>query len=267
MKKILAPVDTDSRSLAVARQVAELAREYDAELVLLHIADIRERPNRFLSFFTGKGAEAFDRLTKEKSELLHTWKRSLEKDYGIRVQVQVHWDQRKKGILKYADSLEVDMIALKATNFAARNVFGKQCLEYLIEESHCQVVSFLSDTTSIGQWKQVVMPVTDFVPETRIRTIAEIARSFRLKVHLIAVPAQHSNPDQDFYFLTETLKRLKPLGNIQVECRCLKQNGNHTHSFLRYAKEVGADIILTNRLFSFDYQGVSRHNRFLFDYV
>jgi hypothetical protein len=268
VKRILAPVRLDASSLSVAKQVAELAREHDAEMILLHMADIRECQNRFLSFFTRRGAENFHRLTKEKTELLQTWKRWLEKEYGIKVQVVVDWDHWKKGILKHAQALEADMIALKAASFSKRSIFGKQYIEYLIEKSPCQVVGFLSDTTHVNQWKQVVMPITDFIPETRIQTIANIARMLQLKVHLVTIATHETeNRSADFYFLTETLKRLKPLGNIQVACRCLKDNSSHTDSFLRYAQEVGADIIITNRMFSHEYQGVSKQTQFVFEYV
>ena len=185
-----------------------------------------------------------------------------------KVQVVVDWDQWKKGILKHAQALEADMIALKAASFSKRSIFGKQYIEYLIEKSPCQVVGFLSDTTHVNQWKQVVMPITDFIPETRIQTIANIARMLQLKVHLVTIATHETeNRSADFYFLTETLKRLKPLGNIQVACRCLKDNSSHTDSFLRYAQEVGADIIITNRMFSHEYQGVSKQTQFVFEYV
>lgn len=268
VKKILVPVQLDACSLTLARQAAELARVHDAELLLLHVADIKECPYRFLSFFTRKGAETYHRLTREKNDLLNTWKRWLEKEYHVKTQVQVEWGRRGRMILETAAAAEADMIAVSGESFRKPDFFGRHFLEYLIEKSPCQVISFLSGASAMDQWKQVVIPVTDFIPETRIHTIAEIARTYHLKIHLVAIASNHQGQhSNDFYFLTETLKKLKHVGNIQVTCKCLKEQGKEAIHFLKYAKEVGADILMTSQLFSREYKGVSLQTQFLFEYV
>ncbi len=248
IQRILAPIELDEASLKFARQVAEFATRHGAELHLLHIGKLSDCNSRFLHFFTQKGAEEYHRLTKEKADLLQTWKRWLEKEYGITVHFSVTWGNVKKSILDSSVHTGADMIALRdIPEYLKSNLFNRSPLEQVLQESPCQVITFFEGPASMNEWKQIVMPVTDCIPETRIQAIAEIARSLHLKIHLVTVAKDEKEQQATgFYFLTETLKRLKPGGHIQVECRCLTSSSNPAASFISYARSVGADLLMTN---------------------
>lgn len=248
IRHILTPVQLDTASLSIARQVAQFARQHNAELHLLHIADMRECENRFFNLFTSRGAKNYHRLTRQKTDLLNTWKRWLEKEYEITVSATVDWGRWKTSVLKHTEETSADMIALgEDPKHVKTSFFRKSSLEYIIEKSPCQVITFFPGKHSMLEWKQVVMPVTHCVPETRIQAIVDIARQLKLKIHLVTVSAaEKTGHGSDFYFLTETLKRLKPAGNIQIECKCLKENSNPVLSFIRYARSIGADLLMTN---------------------
>lgn len=248
IQHILTPVQLDAASLSMSRQVAEFAREHNADLQLLHIADVKECSSRIFNLFTRDGARDYNRLTKEKTDLLTTWKRWLEKEYGIKVSVTVDWCDWKTGILKHAGQSGADLIAIREEPARLkRTLFRKAELEYIIEKSPCQVITFFSGEKTMHDWKQIVMPVTDCIPESRIQAIVDIAKKLKLMIHLVTVAGNEKNNQcSDFYFLTETLKRLKPNGNIQVECRCLNPTSNPVISFLNYAHSIGADLLMTN---------------------
>jgi hypothetical protein len=248
IRSILVPVQADAASLSFAGQAAEIAKEHKAELHLLQTAGMYECRNHFLNLFTFAGVKDYHRLTNEKTALLNTWKKWLEKEYSIPVSITVDWGRWKDTLLKHAERSGADLIVLREEPaHMKQRWFRITELEGILEESPCQVITILGGHKGMQEWKQVVMPVTDDIPEKRIYTITEIAKKLKLKIHLVTVAgSERKNRQSDFYFLTETLKRLKPAGNIQVECRCLNENSNPSHSFLHYAQAVGADLLMTN---------------------
>jgi nucleotide-binding universal stress UspA family protein len=248
IKRILAPVQTDTASLWLARQAAELANAHNASLHLLHVADPRECPGHFFNWFSFSGAQAFHRLTMEKTHLINTWERSLERDFDIPVSSGVVWGRRSKCILEEAGANNIDLIAVSGHVPANNPHAAKTELSRVIEKSPCQVITLLSGSRDISDWKQVVIPVNDYIPEARIQALAGIAGQMPLKVHLVtSVQPESTAQDHEFYFITETIKRLKPAGNIQVQCGSIGTNGNSVVAFLRYARKVGADLLMTNR--------------------
>lgn len=249
VKTILVPVEITTNYLSFAKQAAELAKQHGAEIHLLHIADIGAcRLSNFPWFVSPR---VLSNLVKEKTSLLDTWERWIENDYSIKVTTTVDFGRKQKGILQYASKIKADLIALlqEPTKKKWFSLWPSP-VEQIIKRSPCQVITFFSDKNSIAEWKQVVIPVTDFIPELRIRTIIDTAKIFKLKIHLVTIPTGNlDNQRADFYFLTETLKRLKPAGNVQVECCCLETGNSPVASFLKYTKSVGADILMTNMKF------------------
>jgi nucleotide-binding universal stress UspA family protein len=246
---ILVPVNLDEQSLCLARQAAELAGQSGATIHLLHVPDKNEYPGFFLRMFTERGLNEYYNITQQKNAMLNTWKRLLEQQYGIDVKIIVDWGDWKSRILKYSKLLQVSVIALREDHFRQHaGSFGKSVLESVVEKSPCQVVTFLNEKKSKRNWHQVVLPVTDYIPEIWLHAIRDLARSLKLKVHLVTMAGlHHSNGSSDFYYLTESIKRLIPNANIQVECRCLSSSSHALSSFLEYAHAVDADMLMTNK--------------------
>lgn len=248
IKHILAPVQTDTASLWLARQAAELASAHGASLHLLHVASLRECSGHFINWFSFAGAQSFHRLTMEKTRILDTWKHSLEKDFHIPVSAKVSWGSKPQQILNEALEVGADVVAISEHGADKQRFLSRPALSNIIEHCRCQVITVLSGSRDISGWKQVVMPVSSYVPEARIQAIARIAGQVPMKIHLVtATQADSQARESQFYFITETIKRLKPAGNIQVQCGSVGINGNSARAFLKYAKQIGADLLITNR--------------------
>jgi nucleotide-binding universal stress UspA family protein len=244
IRRIVMPVILDAGFLPVLRRVAELAEKHHAELHLLYIGD----PYATESYLWWlKPRVTHLSLIFEKMELLRNLRDIICREYTVRVQVAVKWGKWRNVLLNYAAANDSDLIVLNELAIPRKKtLFTRSHLEYIIEKSPCQVITLFFNQSAAKEWKQVVIPITDFIPELRLQTIMETAISQRMKIHLVTVNGgEVSKYSNDFYFLTETLKRLKPAGNIQVECRCLKNNFGPVDSFLQYARSIKADMLMT----------------------
>ena len=244
IRRILMPVTLEADFLPVIRQVADLAASHDAELHLLYIGDPAVY-HPHLWWFHPKVTPL--RLTAEKKALLQMLKDIIHKEHTIPIHTIVEWGKWRTTLLNQALAIAADLIVLNEMAIP-KNKFPllKSHLEFIIEKSHCQVITLFNTKTPVAAWKQVVIPITDFIPETRLQTILETAIAQKMKIHLITVTSgEVGQRSADFYFLTETLKRLKPAANVQVECKCLSNNYGPVDSFLNYARSVGADLLMT----------------------
>jgi nucleotide-binding universal stress UspA family protein len=248
IKRILVPVETNNGSLRFAGQAAELALSHGASLALLHVANPRECTGRLLGLYNFSGVRCFHRLTNEKTSLLHTWKQSLEHQWGVEVSVAVDWGNKMETITRHLHEQEIDLLLLKnATSAVNEKGLSWAGMVEIIDKSPCQVMTFLTDVDSLTQWKEIVIPVGGYIPEARIQAILGIARNLQLKIHLLNMRDPEKYPDDsDFYFITETLKRIKAHGRIQVECRHLMQGSNRIKALFNYAALAGADLLMTN---------------------
>jgi nucleotide-binding universal stress UspA family protein len=111
VKRILLPVNLDDVSLVMAKQVAELAKDHGATLLLLHVIDTENvfRKQTFSGFFC---TESFVATINHKNALLKTWQRSLQVSYGIHVSVEVSYGNWANAILSVAAAKNADLIAL-----------------------------------------------------------------------------------------------------------------------------------------------------------
>ncbi|MEO8171520.1 MAG: universal stress protein [Sediminibacterium sp.] len=248
VKKILVPVNFDDASLAIAKQAAELAKDHDAVLHLLHVID-RETMSGYYPFTNFTRRASCVSLANQRNGLLQTWQRSMQILYDIRIETSIGYEKWEKSVLAATTETEADLVVLpKPGKQGWKSFFYGDPIESVIQKSTCQVVTFFSESSSIHEWKNIVIPVQGFIPELRIKTIFRIARKNRIKIHLITL----NQPVKDFAtpqfpFIVDTLKMLKSAGNIQIQCSCIKRNKNAEHSFIEYANSVHADALMTNK--------------------
>ncbi|MEO7531143.1 MAG: universal stress protein [Sediminibacterium sp.] len=248
IKTILVPVNLDDSSLVIAKQAAELAKDHGAILHLLHPIDSQTLTG-YYTFTNFLRPASFVSLTNQKNNLLQTWQRSLKIMYGISITTEVAYGKWGKCILDCANEKKVDLIALaKPVQKKWWGMFLADPVERIMQDSPCQVITFFSNTESVNQWKNIVIPVAGFIPELRIKTIFRIAKNSQIKIHLVTLDnsGRERNAPQ-FPFIMDTLKMLKSVGNIQVQCSCIKPGLNAEHSFVDYANSIHADALMTGK--------------------
>jgi hypothetical protein len=237
----------NNEHLSIIKQAGELAKEHNANIHLLLMPEITRNRNRSSLFrllpFWSPGD-----ISEEEALLLASWKRYLQINCGLVVTCVLKRGNWKKGVIKYAKNIRADVIILKEQSLHQKfPKIGRSPVEFIIEHSRCQVITIFSKSESLTGWRQIVIPVTNCVPEMRIKMILKMAKAFNFKIHLIAISGDEApQTTPSFYFLTETLKLLKNAGNIQVECTYLKSNINPVSNFLKYTKTHYGDALLTN---------------------
>ncbi len=248
INKLLIPIQFDDQHLTIVKQAAEIAKKHNADLYLLNVQN-PSITNYFHQAISYKKKNSIYSITENKVNLMQTWKRWIEKEYQIKVHAFVDWGNWKKLVIAKAKTINASLIVLpKIEQKKWYSFFNLSNNNYIIEKSPCQVISFISDTDTIVNWKNIVIPITNFIPELRIKTIIDIVKSYDIKLHLIAFSSNTIvSHKSNFYYLTETLKILKASGNIQVECKCLTPKQSLQTAVLKYAKEVNADAIITNK--------------------
>jgi len=245
---IIVPVKLDQEYIRMLKQVAEIAREHHATVYLLYVEPVSFTLRKSWASQLPNQRSLQARL-KEKHVLMTTWKRWLEHEYGISATCTVDWGNWKKMTLRYAKMFHADMIVLSDQYYTKSWFAGfiTSPPEYIIKKSNCQVITVFSKKDSIAQWTQIVISVTGFIPVARILTIIKSARAFNIKIHLISSSANETDrASREFHFLTESLKFLKNYGNVQVECRFVSNNMFPFTEYMKYAKSIGADALMTN---------------------
>lgn len=248
IKHIVVPIRLDASHRLLARQAAELALEHGASLHLVLIENTTFAWSAGLLPWITLGENYYDAV-HEKMSLLKSWKRWLEEEFPITIKTSLEWGSWKTSVLRYARQHAADMIVLKDPGIrkTAWYRFWRTPYEYILEKAPCQAVTMLQEKEDISQWKQVVIPVTKAIPEKRLQAILQAARNWRMKIHLVTLAyREEDGRSSSFYFLTETLKRLKHGGLLQVECHCLPAAEHPAMVFLQYAESVKADALLTN---------------------
>ena len=248
---ILVPVQLNVEHIAVLKQAAELAGEHNSIIHLLYVEPVSYH---FGAKWVSKMLDPTTLVTrlKEKLALMATWKRWIEKDYGVQVTCTADWGNWKKTVVKQVSLFNADLVILKQQPFEKHwyNGMITSSTEFIIRKSKCQVLTLFSKKNTISEWTQVVIPVTGFIPYNQILTLIRSVKSFHIKIHLITLSGNES--ERGFYFLTESLKFLKIYSNIQVECRYVKDNFNAPGEYMKYADNIGADALMTN---TFNYSG------------
>jgi hypothetical protein len=252
INNLLVPIEFNETHLNIAIQAAEIAKKHQADLYLLHV-ETPSIKNYFKHIIQYKKSKIDYKNEEKRVNLLHTWKRWIEKEYGIKVHIAIDWGNWNKVVLTFAKKINTSLVALP--NYEKkhwRDFFSSSKNEYIIKNNPCQVITFISKKNSISQWKNIIIPVTNFIPEKRIKTIIELVKSYNIKLHLIAFSSNTIvSHKSNFYYLTETLKILKASGNIQVECKCINLKSSQLFSIFKYAKEINADAVITNNNSSF----------------
>ncbi len=239
--RILVPLIFNEDHFPLLKQSAELAAKHKAEITLLYTITLK-------SFSIGKFNMVFcspadiHRKINQAENIMLTWKNWTESQYGIKVQSIICYGDYRKRVLETAHKIKATIIVLWSRKQSAG------ILQWIINNSPCQVLTFFKPFDSISKWQNIVIPITNFVPKARINTIYKIANEYKMKLHLIGEKSKLIGKKQNsLQYLTEALSILNHSGNILTQCKYINQNQSLSKASLEYANSINADVLMTNR--------------------
>src|SRR5213593_3464644 len=112
MGKILVAVDGSNPSLNTSKYAIDLAKRYDAELIVLNI--VSPVPYSQFEYATIGRMKEIETIEKEKAQqkLDKVKQKAAEKKVSVKIDVLIKYTSVVKEIVEYAEKMKIDMIVI-----------------------------------------------------------------------------------------------------------------------------------------------------------
>ncbi len=243
--EILVPIDFSEQSLIALGQSYNLAREYDAEILLLHIIDDggllpKLSAGKHLSNMKKEILKKLDKLAAETS-----------KESKVKVDTMIARGKTYEKIIEVAEMTDALMIIMghnSRKKIQARFI-GSNALR-VVREATCPVITIKGKHHREG-CKNIVLPL-DLTKETRdkVRQAIEFAKLGTFKAAIRVVSVLQNTDEFLVNKLTRQLDQVKTyIQNQDVECTAeivKLQKGDETlaHCIIDYANKVDGDLLI-----------------------
>ncbi|MEK6614770.1 MAG: universal stress protein, partial [Bacteroidota bacterium] len=243
--EILVPIDFTEQSLIALGQSYNLAKEYNAELVLLYVI---EDSHVIPSFMTNKQQTEMKKNIQKKLDNLAT---DIEKKKGVKVDTLIAKGKPYEKIIEVADMLGAIMIIMGHNSRKKIGVrfIGSNALR-VVRESECPVITIKGKHHREG-CKNIVLPL-DLSKETKdkVRHAIEVAKLGTYQASIRVVSILQSTDEFLVNKLTRQLEQVKTYIQKQsVECsaeiiKTVKGEDSLAQCILDYAHKVEGDLII-----------------------
>lgn len=244
-KKILVPTDFSESAFRALLHAATLAEQNGAEIHLVHVINysalsIMRAPEVNMII-----PSSYTFLWESKKQQMESIRRWVLQKYPVNILTAMPEGNMVNQLMDYAKKNYIDLIVLHDSgkvNFWSRLFRSKA--KAIQQIASVPVLTILDTTEKPFNWNDVVIPVTDSVPEARIRTIATIAEKFKITIHIVTLRT-FRKAKQPLTVLIQSLLAIKSKCNAPVICRELK--GEHLHDAARnYAEKIHANALIEN---------------------
>lgn len=245
-KDILIPVDFSINTEVAIKHAVELASANGSIIHLLHVVKPKTIWEMMLkggqsNYSSGKGDDTDEiqkKLAQWQQTIQETIPLSLVKFYMVSGSVQ-------ENILDIAKKINPQLIIIgKKSNSKLFSFFSSVYPNELAKLSDCPVLTVMKGSIN-SKIKIILVPIRSFVPKRKIELIVAFAKVARARVHLIGFQSDIESNNTEKAILLDTFRILKLVLNSPIEYQLLKGN-NFAKTTLKYAKEIGADMILVN---------------------
>ena len=242
--KIVVPIDFSEQSLIALGQSYNLAKEYDAELLLLHVVEEGGWTNLVSS-------KQINEIKKDLQKKLDKLADDTSKKHKIPADTMIAKGKAYEKIIEVADMVNAIMIIMGCNSRKKLKKFfiGSNALR-VVRESNCPVITIKGKHHNLG-CKNIVLPL-DLTKETRdkVQKAIEIAKLGTYKATIHAVSVMQSTDEFLVTRLTAQMEQVKNyIRNNDVECTAeiikkKKEDENLAQCVLSYAKKVEGDLII-----------------------
>lgn len=246
-KKILIPIDFSEGSEIAIKKAVQLAEPSEASICLLCIC----KPLFSLNIFSTTGyivAPVTEILTiSEIEQKVHGYKSYINQQLD-RVIVETVISEGGKLLQKITETADLfgpDLIIIyKRSGKSCFHFFNQASPEHIAKKTDCPVL-----TIKVGseekKIRNIVVPVSQRIPERKLEIAIKLAKSFNAKIHLISFPdciVEEEKSDQAFI---ESFKKIRENASLIIKHGPVFGN-EIARAVLKYAESIQADIILAN---------------------
>jgi nucleotide-binding universal stress UspA family protein len=240
MKKILVPTDFSDHAEYALKVAAQIARENDGEIFLLHLLDLPTHGNDAVGnaaevpevmFFMKKVHERFDEL--KNADYLE----------GLTVSEAVQFDRAFEGIIKTSKEHNIDLIVMGSHGASGfQEMFIGSNTEKVVRTSDVPVLVIKKEQGSFNPEKFVF--ASNFSSEIKkpFARVVDFANSFKSKLHLAYI-----NTPNDF---KSTHAAEKLIHDFAAQFTIVNGYSAHVYNdvnvekgILHFANSVNADLV------------------------
>jgi nucleotide-binding universal stress UspA family protein len=248
LNQILIPVDFSLKTDVAIKKAADLSKWDETEWHLLHVAK------------AGHGPKHSFELWEAEKKFFILQEKIKEKYPEARVKTHIlQGHSAQKMIIECVRLLRPGLIIIVKADPPGRwSLFTGLSPDAIAKKSNCPVLT-VKPGSAENKTKVIVLPVCDFVPERKLEWAMLLARKFRARVHLLAIPnpqAVNEWPMPQAFLRTYDMLRENLHQPVEY---CLTEEQDTAKALLTYAREVRADLILANPMTESSTIGITRY--------
>lgn len=244
-EEILVPIDFTEQSLIALGQSYNLAKEYNAELVLLHVID---DSHLMPSFVTSKQQTEMKKNIQKKLDALAA---DIEKKRDVKVDTMIAKGKPYEKIIEVANMLGAIMIIMGHNSRKKLSVrfIGSNALR-VVREADCPVITIKGKHHREG-CKNIVLPL-DLTKETKdkVRQAITVAKLGIYQAAIRVVSVLQSSDEFIVNRLTRQLEQVKSYIQQQgIECtaeiiKTVRGEDSPAQCIIDYARKVEGDLLI-----------------------
>ena len=241
MKTLLVPTDFSENAVLAMNYAAELAKEWNARLILFHAYEVPY----------ATGYVSFEALTEEKKSL----QASSEKKMKALVH-QLHHEHLAmdsvcvdgdlmNGIAEVVEKYKVSMIVMgtKGASNLANIIFGSNT-SHVIEKAHCPVLA-IPDGTAYAKLKNITYATAYESGDLDvIQYLISLAKPFHAQINILHITENSEEPVQDKHQMKKFMDLLMAkidYNNISFQ---VMDGANMEETLSEYIEQGSADMLV-----------------------
>ena len=241
MKKILVPIDFSKKSEFASKMAARIAKKSNSTVYLLHMIEL---PTGIVDMGAGSNfsiPESMLYLRKVKERIIEFKEKYFHKN--IEVHHSIRFENPHKGILKYADKIDADLIVMGSKGHSDfEEILIGSNTEKVVRTSKAPVIVVKRDNEKFRMRNLVF--ASSFKNEDKkevFRKFLDFANHFKSEIHLLKV-----NTPSKFESTHDATQKVKnfieefdlPKYSINIYNDASIQKG-----ILNFSRDIDADLI------------------------
>lgn len=231
------PVDLKRDPPAMVDKAVHIATKFNANIHLLSVIK-----KRFWSL------QSFSDKVAHKKTQLHELKEKFSPSVakGCLLHTQVWEGDLENSIADYAAISHIDLILAQKQPSVIPGINAGININRLAAQTNAAVLSLLP-TPSFKGIKNIVLPVSGYLPTRRIMLATYLAKNFNSAIHLISLTGSSNVSESKCHaYLEKAYQLLRENTNLPIKCKTIIGK-NIADTTLEYAKRMDAGLILVNQ--------------------